>query len=296
MVSTIDAYLNDLRAALTGSDAATVQDALSDAEEHLRLALEQAREAQPDVDEAAALPAIVAEYGSPDEVAAAYKLFEARVNPVLAPPRTAASGSPFARFFGIFADRRAWGGLLYMLFSLLTGILYFTWAVTGLSLSLGMMILIFGIPVTILFLLSVREVALIEGRLVEALLGMQMPRRAAFARKGDGIAARLKSLLTSRRTWLSILYMVVQLPLGVLYFSAATTLIALGLGLIAVTIVGPLFDLPVIVAGAARYYVQPWMIPLSLIAGVLTLTLTMHLAKWVGGMHSKFAKALLVKD
>ena len=50
-------YLQDLKAALKGADKATVQDALADAEEHLRTALESAdteKEA-----EAAAVQAII---------------------------------------------------------------------------------------------------------------------------------------------------------------------------------------------------------------------------------------------
>ena len=36
MMERIDAYLNALKAELAGSDPATIQDALADAEEHLR--------------------------------------------------------------------------------------------------------------------------------------------------------------------------------------------------------------------------------------------------------------------
>ena len=52
--------------------------------------------------------------------------------------------------------------------------------VTGLSLSLGLLILIVGIPLTVLFFGSVRGLALLEGRLVEALLGERMPRRPRY--------------------------------------------------------------------------------------------------------------------
>ena len=67
-----------------------------------------------------------------------------------------------------------------MLISLVTGTLYFSWAVTGLSTSLGVMVLIVGIPIAIIFLLSFRGIAFLEGRLVEALLGERMPSRASF--------------------------------------------------------------------------------------------------------------------
>jgi hypothetical protein len=90
--------------------------------------------------------------------------------------------------FGVFADPRAYGALLYMLLSLVTGIFYFTWAVTGLSLTLGLAVLIIGIPFAILFFASVRGLALLEGRLVEVMLGERMPRRPAYADREQAVA------------------------------------------------------------------------------------------------------------
>lgn len=71
----------------------------------------------------------------------------------------------------------------YMLIAFVTGIFYLSWAVTGVSISISFLIFIFGFPIALLFLLSVRGLALIEGRLVEALLGVRMPRRPFFCIK-----------------------------------------------------------------------------------------------------------------
>ncbi len=80
-------------------------------------------------------------------------------------------------FFNVISDPRTYGALLYMLVSLATGIFYFTWTITGIALSLGFAILIIGIPFALLFIGSVRVLALVEGRIVEGLLGVRMPRR-----------------------------------------------------------------------------------------------------------------------
>ena len=80
-----------------------------------------------------------------------------------------------ARFFGVIADPRAYGALLYMVLAFATGIFYFTWVVTGLSLSLGLMILIIGIPLALLFLGSVRVLSILEGYLARGLLGAVRP-------------------------------------------------------------------------------------------------------------------------
>jgi len=296
MIKSIEEYLNLLRGELAGSDRATIHDALSDAEEHLRTALDSAREIQAGVPEAEALPPIIEEYGSPEEVAAAYREIEARLRPTLARPGHVDERSLLARFFGVYADPRAWGALLYMLFSALTGTLYFSWVITGLSFSLSVMILIIGVPVAVLFLLSIRGIALVEGRLVEALLGVRMPRRAAFSRRNLGWWERLKPLILGKRTWLAIAYMLLQLPLGILYFTVFLVLISLALSFIATPVLGPVLHMPVVYAGEARYYLPDWLTPLIALGGVVLMTATMHLARFAGRVHGKLARALLVSD
>ena len=71
---TLEEYLDLLRAELQGADRALVQDALYDAEEHLRAELAQ----HPEETDATMLGRIVASYGAPSEVADATTIQEAR--------------------------------------------------------------------------------------------------------------------------------------------------------------------------------------------------------------------------
>ena len=153
MSKLIKEYLSLLKKELLNSDRATIQDALADAEEHFALALEAELENQPEAAEEDLLPAIIEDYGSPEETAAAYFEIESRVRPAL----SYASQSPeglLAKFFGIYADPKAWGSMLYMLISILTGTLYFSWVVTGFSTSASFALFIFGLPVAVLFMFS----------------------------------------------------------------------------------------------------------------------------------------------
>jgi len=99
--NSITGYLTQLRTALDGSDAAIIQDALSDAEEHLRSALESTLDAQPDTPKADALQAVIAEYGSPEEIAEAYREIEAYTRPVWESSEPRKKRNIFARFFGV---------------------------------------------------------------------------------------------------------------------------------------------------------------------------------------------------
>ncbi len=296
MSNDISAFLRQLKTELTGSDPATVQDALSDAEEYLRSGVNQILEGTPDISEEAALQRVIEEYGTPAEVAGAYREIESRVRPTLAPTDRANGRSRPGGFFGVFADPRAYGALLYMIFALATGIFYFTWVVTGLSLSLGLIVLIIGIPFLALFLLSVRGIALVEGRVVEALLGVRMPRRPMFTKGHPRFWERFKALFLDSRSWFAMIYMVLQLPLGILYFTIVITMLSLGLTGIALPVLQYGFGLPPLQFDGTAYFAPGWLMPIILVVGVLWLIVTLHLAKFIGGVHGRFAKAMLVRE
>ncbi|MBN2238243.1 MAG: sensor domain-containing protein [Dehalococcoidales bacterium] len=303
MINNIDQYLSLLKKELSGCDRATIQDALSATEEHLTTAFDNLV-SEGELSSSEAMEQTIQEYGMPEEVAKAYRENEYRVTPVLArteyreEPEQAkpVDTRPFLlRFFGIFADSRAWGSLLYLLFSLATGIIYFTWTVTGLSLSLGMLILIIGLPLAALFILSVRGIGLVEGLLVEALLGIRMPRRQTYYSARPGWWLRFKQVITDKQTWFSLIYMILKLPLGIFYFVLLVVLVSVSLYLVALPVLQLGFDLPIAYANGVLYYLTGWMLPVAVIIGILLLTLTMHLARYLGMLQGSMAKAMLVK-
>jgi Putative sensor len=292
MFNTIKEYLNALKTELKWSDAALIQDALADAHEHLSIALEAAHEKTPEASEAEALKTIIDEYGTPEETASAYREIERRTSPSL--KQVEKPDSFWGRVFGVYIDPHTWGSLLFMFITFVTGIIYFTWVVTGVSLSLSLMILIIGVPFAILFLISVHGLALLEGRLVEALLGMRMPRRPLFAQSGLKWLERLKALVTDKHTWLSMLYMVLQMPLGILYFTINVTLIAVALSFMAAPFIRIFWNIPVITRGVEWILLPYWELILLAIGGFILLTLNMHLVRAIGGLHGQYAKWMLV--
>ncbi len=291
----IEVYLAQLRVVLVGSDAATVQDAVGDAHEHLRTALEQARVNHPETSDAQLLAPILEQYGSPEEVAKAYQDFETRMPPAFAAPALRSDRSLALRFLGVLGEPRAYAALLFMLLSLITGVVFFTWAVTGISLSLGLAVTILGLPFFGFFVFSVEGLALVEGRITEALLGVRMPRRPARARSGLGLWGKFKARLADRRAWTTILYMILKLPLGVLSFSIFVTLLAYALQLILHPVLQAMFDLPFFMINGIQYVLPMWMFPISILGGFLELILVLHLAKFVGRFFGVMAKSMLVQ-
>jgi len=296
MLKIVEEYLVELRMELNGSDIATVHDALADAEDHLRTAVINLREREPELDEREALQTAIEQYGSPPETAAAYIEVERRTYPGLTRTSERKSRSILGRFFGIYADSRAWGALLYMLISLVTGIIYFTWGTMGIAISISFSLFIFGLPLAIFFLYSVRGFALLEGRIVEALLGIRMPRRPLFFLKNMKWFDRIKMQLLDKHSWLAILYLLLQLPLGIVYFSLTVTIFVFSLSGFAIPIIQGVFNLPVGNIDGIYYYLPTQALPLVVILGILLWTGYMHLAKFIGQLHGKYAKAMLVSD
>ena len=295
-INNIEAYLRQLKEELINCDRATIQDALSDAEEYLRNALDNLHQTKPGISEEIAFSSVVEEYGSPAEITAAYKKIEAQTSPSLNIRTRSPNASLISRFFGVVTEPKAWGALLYLLFTLATGIIYFTWTVTGISLSLGLLVLIIGIPIAGVFILSTRGLALLEGRMVEALLGIRMPHRPLFSPKDQGLWAKFKSLLIDKYTWFSMVYMLLQLPLGIIYFTVFITLIAASLSLIVSPILELGFNLPLFTSWNTLYYLQGWVFPFAVIVGVLIFFITLHLAKLAGNLQGRLAKAMLVRE
>jgi uncharacterized membrane protein len=301
----IDEYLKQLRLALVGQDAALIQDALYDAEEYLRAEVA----AHPDKSESDVLELIASTYGAPEEVAAAYRDTEAKVRAALKPPaaKVTAKSSALARFFGVYLDPRAYSSLFFMLLTLATGIVYFTFVVAGLSLSAGFAILIIGVPFFLVFIGIARVIALGEGRLLEAITGERMPRRPVHPGPAASWWARILEMLKDLRTWTTLAYLLLMLPLGIIYFTVAVTGLAIG-----ATFIGT----PLVLLGQHLGWVHwdftndvtlfngvgsEWSMEhpvfssaLLFLAGLIILTLLMHLARALIRGHARLAKSLLV--
>ncbi len=300
----IDEYLKQLRAALDGEDPALIQDALYDAEEYLRAEIT----AHPDKNEADVLELIASTYGAPDEVATAYRETEVKVKAALQPPPPRTKPQPaghsavsaIEKFFAVFSDPRAYTSLFFMLLTIATGILYFIFAVTGLAMSLGLSVLIIGLPFFLLFIGMARVISLGEGRLLEAISGERMPRRPVHPGAPKSFGARIIEMLKDSRTWTTLLYFFLMLPLGILYFVFAVVGLSVGFSFIAV----PIFETVHYFGGFPSWVNQVGFQPdwidspvgyvFVAVLGVVILTGLMHLARAIGRIHARMAKVLLV--
>ncbi|HWA29806.1 MAG TPA: sensor domain-containing protein [Rhizomicrobium sp.] len=296
---TVRDYLNALTQALRAEKCppGLIVDALNDCEEHLRNEIAQ----NPGVPEAEVLASVVETYGTPAEIAEEYKSMEATLSGAGPFPKSEQPQDerPYG-FFNVLSDPRTYGALVYMLLSLATGIFYFTWTVVGISLTIGFAILIIGIPFALLFIGSVRVLAHVEGRIVEALLGVRMPRRLPATTQGEEtIWARIGDALSDIRTWSSMLYLLLMLPLGVAYFVIAVVGLACSIGVTGGALWGLITGHVSIQMDGNPYlehflHTAPGLIVFA-IGGLLLFFVVLHIARGIGALHGRIAELLLVR-
>ena len=102
-------------------------------------------------------------------------------------------------------------------------------------------------------------------------------------------------MLADQRTWTTLLYLVLKLPLGIAYFVASAVGLSLSFGLIASPIM--LLVAPHYTSETPMFMHHPMTMPeacLLAVAGVVVLTMLMHLARGLGSLHGHLAKRLLV--
>jgi uncharacterized membrane protein len=311
-------YLAELDLALAGADAALRHDAIIDTEAHLRAATKGGTTAA----------RAIAEFGTPTEIARAYRDsgattptrpadIAARIDehtaPEAAAPAAPAGGFAAIPVIGIWAQPAAWGALLYfgvVGFALATA--YFVWTVAIGGTALGLMPLLVGIPLLVLLLGSARALCLFEGKVVEALLRVRMPRRVQPVEGADSVGfwTRIGCWLRDIRSWLSLAYLLGNFPVSVAMFAVTVTLAAAGALLVATPVFWAL-DVPMAhvedVDGEVQFLwnrvtpdahgdvrVPAGMVVPSLVAGLALLTATLWLARGMGWVYGHVVQAIQV--
>lgn len=344
MSDRIEAYLGELARAGYGLDSAVVHDILADAEDHLRnavrdgMSVEAAIEAfgrpedvvrgyvqaesrgrvvPPPVEAPASprLQAATAFAGSGAGVATAPPPLEAPVPrgpTVIELPPARKPWLARLPLIGIWFDCHAWGSLLFFILGIAPAIVYFTVLVTGISVGVGSVPIVVGLPLLVLMLGMARAMALFHGQLIEKMTGVRMPRRYAAppVRPENSFWRRIKLWLTDGRSWLSAALLVGNLPVAAFLFGLFLSLAVVAI----VTVAWPIAQMcgasSLVSVGtnqsvdflfwrltpdaAGNVRIPDDAAVLALGAGIVMVTLTLYLARAVGWLYAQAAKAIQV--
>lgn len=133
------------------------------------------------------------------------------------------------RFTHVALEGRTYLNLIYLILMLPLGIIYFTIFVTAVSLSLSLLILIIGIFIAFVFVLFVRAISGIHLRFASAMLGFEQPDKKEILDNNKGFIDRLKFFFTDGKTYSSLIYMFIELPLGIIYFTLIITFLSISI-------------------------------------------------------------------
>ena len=124
-----------------------------------------------------------------------------------------------------------WFALMHMLVNLPLGIFYFVLVITGLSVGLGLLVTLLGIPILIGTGWLVRTLGSLERARMNNFLGTNLrdPYRPTAAE--SGWLARLAAIGKDPATWRDFLYLMLRLPIGIVTFTitVATWAVAISL-------------------------------------------------------------------
>jgi hypothetical protein len=123
--------------------------------------------------------------------------------------------------------------LIYLLMCLPLGILYFVILITGFSLGAGLAITLVGIPILVAMIFVTYILGDLDRTVTSKLLGVKISKPEARPASSDSAGSILVAQVKSPVFWKELGYLLLKMPLGVIAFGLAITLVTLSLGLIA---------------------------------------------------------------
>ena len=132
----------------------------------------------------------------------------------------------------LIRDPRTYYRVSYLLLAFPLGTLYFIVIVTGLSVGVGLVIIIVGLPILVATLLCWLLFARMERELAIHLLGAQIRPMSVPDRVQRSLWQRLLKILGDPVTWKSLVYVSLEFPFGIFSFTLAVTLISISLAFV----------------------------------------------------------------
>lgn len=198
-------------------------------------------------------------------------------------------------------DRRTWSELLYALAGLPIGVATFSYTVTAVSLSVGMMVTLVGLPLLALTQLGARGLGNGLRGLANGLTGSAVEAPAPL-RPRPGLLGWIGSSLSDPVAWRAQVYLVLKLPLGMLTFVVATVFYGYGVGGVTYPIWQPLLPCQSLADGGCHrgvtvtdsYHLDTfWQITVTAVVGLLLLLLAPWAVRAAVRADRLLAEALL---
>lgn len=210
---------------------------------------------------------------------------------------------PLIEFLTLWGQERTWRSALYLLLGLPLGIVYFTFVVTAVSVSGGLLVIYAGIPLLALTFIGARVLTKLDADIANVLQGANIV-LPQIPWTGEGnLWARAKRTLADQATWKGFAYLIAMLPVGIFNFTITVTLVAAAFFGTTVwiwsdwTYIDVSWQLESLVDISWRYESTvdvPWALEgLVMISGVLLLIATPGILILLASAQGRFAHKML---
>jgi len=214
--------------------------------------------------------------------------------------------SPIKRtsFFGVYGNAKTYTSLVYLLLTFPLGIAFFVYAITGFSVSLGLIFTFVGIFLVYIFLWSLPRIMNIMGLLTDWLVGIKMPEKVYKPYYEGTLLRKALNSLGDSRIWKTLLYFLFPaMPFGIAAFTIVVTLLSVSLGAISFPIVyvveifrGNYFEWVYFVFDNwAPTWLKFVLLILIPIVGFFLLTATLHLTNTLALAHGRMVRGILIR-
>lgn len=181
--------------------------------------------------------------------------------------------------------------LVHLLLNLPVGVLHFTVLAVGLSLGVGLLITLVGIPILIGMGWVVRTLASIERARLNGFLGTTLRDPYREPQPETGWVVRLAAIGKDPATWRDFLYLALRLPIGIFTFTAMVTTWAITLGLLLSPVSYWLGYFQIQIAGIV--FDGPKTMVLATMAGLLMIVVSFGITRGLAKLETMLGAALL---
>ena len=185
-------------------------------------------------------------------------------------------------FFSVLGEQRTYLGLLYILFAFPLSVAYFSLAVTGVSLSLGLLIIVAGFFIFIGTLIMLQGFRWLDIQLTRVFLGTII-RVSGKEKPQPGFTNFLNSLFGDSANWKRfVYYLLIKFPLDTIIWSVTISFLAITIDLLMAPVLSDLkYYNDEFSEFLVRFFGDVYVLPfLGIIWGMISLHVIRGLA-WV---------------
>jgi two-component system, OmpR family, phosphate regulon sensor histidine kinase PhoR len=150
---------------------------------------------------------------------------------------TALQAPTIRRRVSVARDMQSYKNIGYLLCSFFLGLFYFVLLVPAICLGIGTLIIWLGVPILFAVVWLWWQFAAFERSLAISWLGVTIAPMTIAPPRSAGWWQRFQERLSNSMTWKTLAYLLLKFPLGICSFVMTLTLLVLGIGITAVSLV-----------------------------------------------------------